>query len=41
MSASEPSKAVNQVIGMETVNAMLDRYRPEWAKGKPLSEFTG
>lgn len=31
----------NNVIGLESVNAMLDRYRPEWALGKPLSEFTG
>lgn len=31
----------NNVIGLETVNSMLDRYRPEWAVGKPLTEFTG
>jgi hypothetical protein len=33
--------AGNNVIGMETVNSMLDRYRPAWAVGKPLGEFTG
>lgn len=31
----------NNVIGFETVQSMLDRYRPEWALGQDISTFTG
>ena len=28
----------NQVIGLETIRALLDRIRPQWAEGQPLLE---
>jgi len=26
----------NQVVGLQSVGSLLDRYRPAWAVGKPL-----
>ena len=28
----------NEVVGLETLESLLDRYRPEWAIGQPLFE---
>ena len=28
----------NQVIGLESIRALLDRVRPQWAEGQPLLE---
>jgi hypothetical protein len=28
----------NEVVGLESLESLLDRYRPEWAMGQPLFE---